>query len=164
MSKKIIRLSENELNEVLKNATKEVLKEMAIPIKMFKTRIDGLRLQLVENWCLCRYCQLFAPNNVNFNHWTSELRAHVNNIKSLNLKKGDKLNILKQMLIVDYDFDDVNTIYRIVIDKFEREGITDVNQISKVCCDFANSIEGFVAALGVDTIRTDYYLNATFRS
>lgn len=67
------------------------------------------------------------------------------------------------MLIVDYDFDDVNTISRIVIDKFEREEITYVNQISKVCCDFDNSIEGFVTTLSVDTIRTYYYLNTTFR-
>lgn len=46
MSKKIIRLMENELNEILKNTTKEVLKEMTTHIKTFKIRID---------WCLCKY-------------------------------------------------------------------------------------------------------------
>lgn len=163
MGKKIIRLTEEDLKEIVQNVTKDILTEMAVPIKVFKSRVDNLRLQLVENWCLCRYCQLFSPNNENFNHWIIELRAHMNNIKSLNIKKGNKLNILKQMFIDDYDFDDVNTICRIVIDKFEREGITDINQISKVCSNFTDLVINFVNALGVDTIRTDVYLNNTFK-
>lgn len=66
------------------------------------------------------------------------------------------------MLIVDYDFDDLNTIYRIVIGKFGREGISDANIISRVCCDFANSINNFVKALGMDNIITEDYLMNTF--
>ena len=162
MARKIIRLTEEELREIVTNATQQVLSEMAVPIKTYKARVDSLRLQLVENWCLCRYCQLFDPNSEYFNHWIEEIRAHMNNIKSLNLKKGDKLRILSQMLITDYDFDDVNTIYRIVVGKFMREGINDVNVISRVCGDFANSIGDFVKALGIDTIITEDYLKNTF--
>lgn len=162
MAKKIIRLIEEELREVVSATTQQVLNEMAVPIKTYKARVDNLRLQLVENWCLCRYCQLFNPNSEYFNHWIKELRAHMNNIKSLNLKKGDKLKILTQMLIVDYDFDDVNTIYRIVVGKFGRERISNVNIISRVCGDFANSINDFVKALGMDNIITEDYLMNTF--
>ena len=162
MAKKIIRLTEEELREVVRTATQQVLNEMAVPIKTYKARVDNLRLLLVENWCLCRYCQLFYPNSEYFNHWIEEIRAHMNNIKSLNVKKGDKLKILTQMLIVDYDFDDVNTIYRIVVGKFGREGISDVIIISRVCGDFANSINDFVKALGMDNIITEDYLMNTF--
>lgn len=101
IAKKIIRLTEEELREVVRTATQQVLNETAVPIKTYKARVDNPRLQLVENWCLCRYCQLFNPNSEYFNHWIEKIRAHVNNIKSLNVKKGDKLKILTQMLIVD---------------------------------------------------------------
>ena len=80
MGKKIIRLTERELNEVVKDAMQQIvsemtynqkmsLNEMAVPSKTYKARVDNLRLQLVENWCLCRYCQLFNPNSEYFNHW-----------------------------------------------------------------------------------------------
>ena len=139
-----------------------MLNEPAVPIKTYKARVDTPRLQLVENWCLCRYCQLFNPNSEYFNHWIEEIIAHVNNIKSLNVKKGDKLKILTQMLIVDYDFDDLNTIYRIVIGKFGREGIADVNIISRGCVDFANSNNDFVKTLCMDNIITEEYRMNTF--
>ena len=147
------RVNEQVANQLL---------EMAIPLKSYKERVDGVRLQLVDNWCLCKYCQTYDLQNRNYNHWITELRAHMDNIKSLNIKQGDKLKTLKKMLIDDYDFDDVETIYRIIIGKFQREKITNVNIISSVCNEFANSIESFVNALGVDSIITDNYLNNTF--
>lgn len=162
MTKRIVEITENDLHEIVKKATIQVLNEMAVPIKFFKARVDGLRLQLVENWCLCKYCQLFDSNNENFTHWIGELKAHMDNIKSLNLKRGNKLIVLQKMLIEDYDFDDVNTIYRIVVGKFGRENITDVNVVSRISADFANSINDFVNALGVDTIITEDYLKNTF--
>ena len=162
MATKVIKITKNDLNEIVKNATSQMLNEMAVPIKFYKTRVDGLRLQLVENWCLCKYCQLYDANSENFTHWMGELKAHMDNIKSLNLKRGNKLSILQKMLIDDYDFDEVNTIYRIVVGKFGREHITDVNLITKICTCFANSINDFVNALGIDTIITEDYLKNTF--
>ena len=162
MSKQVIRLTEQELHEVVKNVTMQLINEMAVPLKFFKNRVDGLRLQLVENWCLCKYCQMYNTDNENFNHWITELRAHMDNIKSLNLKRGNKLSVLNQMLVEDYDFDDLNTVYRISIGKLNREGITNVNQISSVCKAFTTSIGDFVNALGTDTIITDSYLKDTF--
>ena len=138
------------------------LLEMAIPLKNYKERVDGIRLQLVENWCLCKYCQIYDTQNKNYNHWIIELRAHMDNIKSLNIKQGDKLKTLKKMFIDDYDFDDNNTIYRIIIGKFQRENITNINVISSICNEFTNSVNIFIDALGIDSIITDNYLNDTF--
>lgn len=143
---------------------KHLLTEYAIPIKQYKSRIDGLRLQLVENWCLCKYCQLFKPDSENFTHWINELRAHMDNIKSLNIKSGNKCKILKSMLIDDFDFDDNGTIYRIIVGKFKREGINDVNVISKITTEFTNNIELFINVLGIDDIITDDYLESEFRT
>ena len=66
------------------------------------------------------------------------------NIKSLNIKQGDKLKIPKKMLICDYDFDDVSTIHRIIIGKFHRENITNVNVISFIVNDIAIFQESYI--------------------
>lgn len=139
------------------------LNEMAIPLKDFKNRVDSLRLQLIENWCLCKYCQMYAKTNPNFNHWKIELRAQMDNIKSLNIKGGNKLRTLTKMFITDYDFDDASTIYRIIIGKFNREGITDVTIISTISNEMAKSIQGFVNALGIDTVISDQYINSILK-
>lgn len=54
-----------------------MINEMAIPLKKYKERVDGLRFQLVENWCLSKYCQLFDDTNLNFKHWINELKASI---------------------------------------------------------------------------------------
>lgn len=58
-------------NEILKNAYGipaevvlerlgiSMINEMALSIKDYIQKIDGLRFQLVENWCFCKWCQLF---------------------------------------------------------------------------------------------------------
>lgn len=56
---------------------------MAISLKAYKTKIDELRFQLVENWCLCKYCQLFNPNCENFAYWIKELKNCIDNLKFL---------------------------------------------------------------------------------
>ena len=138
------------------------LLEYAISLNDYKKRVDGLRLQLIENWCLCKYCQLFEPKNINYNHWIIELRAHMDNIKSLNIKQGNKLKTLKLMFIDNYDFDELNTIYRIIIGKFHRENITNSNYIGAVCVEFIESIDFFINALANDNLITDDYIKQTF--
>ena len=54
--KKIV-LTEEELKEVVRGATQQVLMEMAEPLKKYAKRIESIRFQLAENWCLCKYCQ-----------------------------------------------------------------------------------------------------------
>ena len=64
-------------------------------MKDYKNRVDGLRFQLVENWCLCKYCSLFDRDNQNFNHWKIELRSVLKNLKMINIKGNiDKYKIL----------------------------------------------------------------------
>lgn len=143
--------------------TDDLLLEMAIPLNDYKNRVDGLRLQLVENWCLCKYCQLYDNGNCNFNHWKIELRSHMDNIKSLNVKSGNKLKTLKKMLINDYDFDDPDTICRIIIGKFKRENIMDTIVLGSIASEFASSVNEFINSLGIDSITSDDYINHTFK-
>ena len=53
------KLTENKIREIVNETVRDAINriglitEMAVPLKDYKHRVDGLRLQLVENWCLC---------------------------------------------------------------------------------------------------------------
>ena len=81
-----------------------MINEMAVPLKTYRARVDGLRFQLVENWCLCKWCQLFNQECENFAHWITELKACIDNLKFLDIKNGiDKRRTLIKMLVRDYE-------------------------------------------------------------
>ena len=68
---------------------------MAVALKTYIARVNGLRFQLVENWCLCKWCQLFNPECENFAHWITELKACIDNLKFVDIKNGiDKYKLL----------------------------------------------------------------------
>ena len=87
-------LTEKQFKEMINETVNDVLKrigvinEMAVPLKDYRARVDGLRFQLVENWCLCKWCQLFNPECENFAHWVTELKACIDNLKFLDIKNG----------------------------------------------------------------------------
>lgn len=121
-----------------------------------------MRFCLVESWCLCKYSQTHDPDNAKHSQWIAELRTIINDIKTLNIERGDKVRVLTKRLIDDYDYDKVNMIWRIVEDRFYIEKIADPNQILVVCKSFADGIDELVEVLGDDHIATDTYLKQTF--
>lgn len=155
---KIIRETvEDTLNRI------GLISEMAVPLKVYKTRVDGLRFQLVENWCLCKWCQLFNPECRTFSHWIAELKACIDNLKFLDIKNGiDKRQTLVRMLVRDYDYDNVNMIERIVRGKFLRENIKDANQKATVCIEFTENVMDLIDAISIDAIDSVEYIQKTF--
>lgn len=135
---------------------------MAISLEEYKIRVDKGRLRMVENWCLCKYCELFDSRNPNFEDWAEALLYAMNDIKSLNVSDTNKLDTLKQMLIEEYNFNYTSTIHRIIVDRFYREGICNDNQIRYVSEQFAESIDDFITALGDDKIIAYKYIKDTF--
>ena len=135
---------------------------MAISLEEYKIRVDKARLHLVENWCLCKYCELYNGDNSNSEDWAEALLYMMNDIKSLNVSDTNKLDTLKQMLIEEYNFNDASTIHRIIVDRFYREGICNGNQIRWVSERFAKSIDDFITALGDDSIIAYKYIKDTF--
>ena len=121
-----------------------------------------MRFCLVESWCLCKYCQTYDPDNAKHSQWIAELRTIINDIKTLNIERGDKVRVLTKMLIDDYDYDKVNMIWRIVEDRFCIEKIANPNQALAVCKSFADGIDELVEILEDDHIATDTYLKQTF--
>ena len=106
--KNFSEISKIRLKKVINETVEELLKrtfgettEMAVPLKSYKTRVDALRFQLVENWCLCKWYQLFAPESENFIHCVNELMACIDNLKFLDIKRGiDKNKTLTRMLVL----------------------------------------------------------------
>lgn len=163
------KIIENRLREIINESVEDVLNrigiinETAVPLKAYKARVDGLRFQLVENWCLCKWCQLFNPECENFAHWITELKACIDNLKFLDIKNGiDKRRTLTRMLVNDYDYNNANMIERIVRGKFVRENISSNNQKVRVCIEFADNINGLIDVISLDAIDSDEYIHSTF--
>ena len=142
---------------------KQLNNKITVPLKAYKTRVDRLRFELVENWCLCKYYQLFNSESIKFAHWISELKACIDNLKFLDIKNGiDKRKTLVRMLVNDYDYDSANMIERIIRGKFVRENINGNNQKVLVCKEFADNINGLIDVISMDTIDSDEYIQKTF--
>ena len=171
MKTSAMKITESRLKEIINETVNDVLNrigtinEMAIPLKDYKSKVDGLRFQLVENWCLCKWCQLFNPECENFAHWIVELRACINNLKLVDIKNGiDKRRTLTRMLIDDYDYDETNMIVRIINDKFDTENIDNNIQRAMVASAFADDIRVLIDVISVDAISTNSYIQTTFQS
>lgn len=138
------------------------LEEMAMSIKDYVRKVDGLRFQLVENWCLCKWCQMFDADNENFIHWAEELEAYINALKFISLKAGDKKKILSRILVDAYDYNDIHMVASIIEDKFKVEHINNEDQTRAVAEAFASSIDGLIALMSNKKMSTDSYIKATF--
>ena len=151
------------VNETVEDTMKRNILEMALPLKTFKNRIDNLRFQLIENWCLLKYCQLYDPNNQNISHWGAELLACLKNLRDFEIKgKISKEKTLVKMLIDDYDYDESRKILAIIRDKFDIEHFVDMSKREEVALEFVNSLRELIAFLCNDAMSNIQYLEMTF--
>ena len=65
------------------------LNEMAMSLKDYKRRTEGILVQVVQNWCLVRYASLSGTHKQLISHWRGELYAHLPNIASLKIKNDN---------------------------------------------------------------------------
>ena len=112
--------------------------EMAYDRKEIKKRVEGLINQIIENWCLVKYCSLYDNNNINKHHWKQELKAHLYNIYEMKLKGGNaktKYNLISEII---YDKKEIKTsskISSIIRIKFRTENINIYKDICDLCID-----------------------------
>lgn len=154
-------ITESELKHIIKNVCKTVIREelqnyliteMAYSLKEYKIKADNLIPQIVENWCLIRYCTLTNDKEDIKEHWKKELIAHMLNIGQMKLKNGNSLTSKQKALYFlwnqrDIDSDE-NIIHLYIALKFEEEGIPIKGKIySQIINDFKNSTKDIVNAL-----------------
>ena len=163
------KITESRLREIINESVEDALgwigttKGTAVPLKAYKARVDRLRFLLAENWCLCKWCQLFNPESESLAYWTAELKTCIDSLKSVGIENGiDKRRTLVQMLVDDYDYDNADMIERIVRSKFARENINDNNQKIRVCAEFADNVNKLIDAISMDGINSDEYMQNEF--
>lgn len=164
MSKKTITLTESQLREIVKETLTRVLQEkpllteMALPRKTYKERIRGLSCQLLENWCLVRYCSLIGQEQYK-KHWSDELRGHMLSMSRLSMKGNDSIEARKKVFEEVWDDEDYNNpqlLTMVIANKFINEGI-DVNSESVTrsimdCINAKNDIIGVILLRDINKI------------
>lgn len=146
---------ENLVNYIYK---KEYITEMSLSLCDFKKKITFLLNQIIENWCLVKWCDMY-PNELTSkrlrNHWATELQAYMIKLCNFKLKSGRKDKVIKDELINGYELNDKNEVANFIRDKFEQEGLEKyVNIVSEEC---ANNIENICNVLsGNSNVIKDY--------
>ena len=126
----------------------DALNEMAIEKKEYTTYLKGgILKQLVQNWCLVRYCRL-EPKFVTTcrNHWASELRAIVTEISMYKVckdnKRRDKKREATRKIIIDYfEFNDIETVKRAIHSKFYDENIRNYEDEQFMAIQFIKELD-----------------------
>lgn len=136
--------SESAIKRVL-GREPEFLLEMAMPLKVFIDRMDGLKIELIAHWCLCEYCHIFDKENPTFRHWRDELANFINTFRDFKIKgKVSKRKTLQKWLVKYYDYDDPKEIMGVIRSKFDVEGLMDRNRRMTVAESFASSIDSLI--------------------
>ena len=109
--------------------------EMAHDRKQIRNKVEGLHGQIIENWCLVKYCSLYDNDNINKNHWKNELITHLKSIYKLTLKDGNKYSKFKliyTILIEEYEITTAKKIEQEIYRKFKKENIILQKDICEV--------------------------------
>ena len=129
-----------------------LITEMAYSLKEYKEKADNLIPQIVENWCLIRYSTLSGNFSDIKNHWKTELKSHMNNVRQMKLKTNNTPTTKQNALLLlwnkrDLDKDE-ESIYSHIYFKFQKENIPTEGEIfAQVIEDFKNETINIVNVL-----------------
>lgn len=128
---------------ILEKLQNTLVFDMAYSRKELKNSFDDILDQIIENWCLVKYCLLYDTNNINKNHWTDELTAHMYNILKRQLKNGGEDAKLQLLKLVAYDQKEYTTaiaIKKCIRLKFKRENIQIADELCSACIEDLETI------------------------
>lgn len=139
---------------------KSFIKEMADNLSTFRVKTQDITYQLIQNWCLVKWCDLNPDNDISKrmrNHWASELKSYIIRIAKSKVKCGRKDKVIKDILITEMELNDPVEIQDIIRDKFNEEGLSKyVNQIAEICSKHINEI---CNVLLYDKYKIEEYIN-----
>ena len=133
---------------ILEKLQNTLVFEMAYSRKELKTIFDGILDQIIENWCLVKYCSLYDPTNINKNHWANELTAHMYNILRRQLKNGSedaKLHLLKYITYDQKEYTTALAIKNCIRLKFKKENIQIPNGVCSACIEDLETILNLIS-------------------
>ena len=128
---------------ILEKLQNTLVFEMTYSRKELKNSFDDILDQIIENWCLVKYCSLYNVQNINKNHWANELAAHMYNILKRQLKNGDedaKLQLLKSVTYDQKEYTTAAAIKRCIRLEFKKENIQITNELCSACIEDLETI------------------------
>ena len=110
--------------------------EMAFNRSRYQNELKNLANQLIENWCLVRYCSINDKNNINYHHWKKELRGHLMNLSGM-LLKTDKRNATKELLLQKEQLNNTIIVTNRLAKKWFKEQLDiDASYTDEIVSDF----------------------------
>ena len=123
---------------ILEKLQNTLVFEMAYSRKELKNSFDCILDQIIENWCLVKYCTLYDNENKNKYHWKQELKAHLYNIYEMKIKGGNaktKYNLIYEIIYDKKEITASSKIASIIRIKFRTENIIINNDICDSCIE-----------------------------
>ena len=123
-----------------------LLNEMSFNRNVFKDKVGDLSQQILENWCLIRYCTLRKNMEDLKKHWMSELKGHLLSVMRFKLKGDDKyetrLKVIKEIWN-EYEYFNTYNLDITIRHKFEEENVDTINdtfynEVIKDCIEYGN--------------------------
>ena len=141
-----------------------LVNEMSYSLKEYRDGAEALRIQIVENWCLCKYCHIFDTENLNRQHWMTELLSYIERLKRARITKGmDKRKSLERVWVKMCDLNDREMVFDIIKNKFKREHFTDISKITTIANEFADGgIHRLIDCISNKEIEVDEYMDSEF--
>lgn len=121
----IRKLIKKSVREAIERCEDGLLLEMAFPRKTYKEKIDSLIPQILENWCLIRYCTI-TDNVENKSHWADELSGYLLTISRYSIKGNDAITKRAKVLSEiwnENDYDKPKFLNMTIANKFMKEKI-----------------------------------------
>lgn len=127
-------------NCILEKLSNTYLFEMADSRQDYLAEIMAIRYQILDNWCLIKYCNLYDEENYNRLHWCSELYAHLDRLWRVSLKRGlNKLKTTEYGFIDKAEFDDVDEIVVLLKRKWKVEKLP-IDKLEYIAEEFTKAL------------------------
>lgn len=159
---KYIRLTEQDLHRIVReNVQKELnilLEYYALNKSDFQEKVYNQIIQIVENWCLIKYCTLTNTDVNNCkNHWKVELRTAFKNAAFGKLKGNDSVQSRYKAIKSTFDKADISDYEQVefvIRDKFIAENISiNSEEYIEVINLFIKNIDNIIECIAAK----DYY-------
>lgn len=138
--------------------------EMAFDKAKFQDKVTDRIQQIAQNWCLCMYCHLYAPDTRTYHHWKMELFTLLDYLCNLSIK--DKKSKTKYSYVAftrQADYDDESVVFNACRNKFiiEKEIDIPLSKQRGVCRMFSDSLKEISMCIGGEIDVLDY-IDKTF--
>ena len=138
---------------ILEKLQNTLIFEMTYSRKELKNSFDSILDQIIENWCLVKYCSLYDTNNIDKNHWVNELTAYMYNILKRQLKNGGedaKLQLLKSVAYDQKEYTTAAAIKKCIRLKFKKENIQITDELCSACIADLETILELISKLDTE--------------